>query len=148
MLYRNAREIEFGEKMPRKIDSLKKRARAGSVSCFFVAFGFLSKIFTVFLYDIFLLLPEPEIVIRLVGGNLEAISSLDIINSLPIHDKGLFFFISFLSFLSMVLMAFTIYLMCFNKFVLRFNVKISSFLAIGLILWFFFGFKASLKLLI
>ena len=95
LLYRNAREIEFGEKIPRKIDSLKKRARAGAISCFFVAFGFLSKIFTVFLYDIFLLLPEPEIVIRLVGGNLEAISSLDIINSLPIHDKGLFFSLVF-----------------------------------------------------
>ena len=148
MLYRNAREIEHGEKVPRKIDSLKKRARAGAISCFFVAFGFLSKIFTVFLYDIFLLLPEPELVIRVVGGNLEAINSLDIINTLSIHDKGLFYFISFLSFLSMVLIALTIYLMCFNKFVLRFNVKISSFLAIGLILWFFFGFKASLKLLI
>jgi len=32
MLYRNAREIEFGEKIPRKIDSLKKRARAETYS--------------------------------------------------------------------------------------------------------------------
>ena len=148
LLYRNAREIEFGEKVPRKIDSLKKRARAGSISCFFVAFGFLSKIFTVFLYDIFLLLPEPELVIRVVGGQLESINSLSMTTILPIYDKGLFFLFSFLSFLSIILLAISLYLILFNKFILRYRVKISSFISIGLIFWVFFGFKASLKLLI
>ena len=148
MLYRNAREIEFGEKVPRKIDSLKKRARAGAISCFFVAFGFLSKIFTVFLYDIFLLLPEPELVIRVVGGQLESINSLSMTTTLPIYDKGLFFLFSFLSFISIILLAISLYLILFNKFILRYRVKISTFLGIGLFFWLFFGFKASLKLLI
>jgi len=148
MLFRNAREIEHGEKVPRKIDSLKKRARAGSISCFFIAFGFLSKIFIVFLYDIFLLLPEPELVIRVIVGNFNKINSLNMANSLPIYDRSLFFFISFLSFASIILIAISTYLILFNKYILRYKVKISTFLVIGLILWFFFGFRASLKLLI
>ena len=148
ILYRNAREIEFGEKVPRKIDSLKKRARAGAISCFFVAFGFLSKIFTVFLYDILLVLPEPELLIRVIGGPFESINSLSMTTTLPITDKGLFFVFCFISFMSIILFAISVYLILFNKFILRYKVKISTFLGIGLFFWLFFGFKASLKLLI
>jgi len=148
VLYRNAREIEYGEKIPRKIDSLKKRARTGTVLCIFIAFGFLSKILTVFLYDIFNLFPEPEFVMRLVGGNLETINSLHMTNTLSISDRVLFFIISFLSFTSIVLIAFSMYLMFFNKFILRYKVKSLSFLFVGLFFWVVFGFKASLKLLI
>ncbi|GAJ18939.1 unnamed protein product, partial [marine sediment metagenome] len=77
VLYLNAREIEYREEIHGKIEAQKKRGRAGSVLCIFIAFGFLSKIFTIFLFDFFNLFPEPELIIRWDGGNLFAINSLE-----------------------------------------------------------------------
>ena len=148
VLYKSAREIEYRENIHGKIDAQKKRGRAGSVLCIFIAFGFLSKVFTVFLYDIFILFPEPEILIRWVGDKLVSINSLDITNTLSIYDRLLFFLVSFSSLTAILSIAFGVYLMFFNKFILRSRLKFLEFLVLGLLFGLVFGFKASLKLLI
>ena len=148
VLYRNAREIEYGEKIRGKIEAQKKRGRAGSVLCIFIAFGFLSKIFTVFLYDLFNTFPEPELMIRWVGNKLVTVNSLDLTSTLPTLERLAFFVVSLFSFTSILSIAFGVYLMFFNKFILRTRMKFLSFLFVGLVYWVLFGFKASLKLLV
>ena len=148
VLYKSAREIEYRENLHGKMEAQKKRGRAGSVLCIFIAFGFLSKVFTVFLYDIFNMFPEPEILIRWVGDKLVTINTLDIANTLSIYDRLLFFLVSFGSFTAILSIAFGVYLMFFNKFILRSRLKFLEFLVLGLLFGLVFGFKASLKLLL
>lgn len=148
VLYKSAREIEYRENIHGKMEAQKKRGRAGSVLCIFIAFGFLSKVFTVFLYDIFSLFPEPEILIRWVGDKLVSINTLDMTNTLSIYDRLLFFLVSFSSLTAILSIAFGVYLMFFNKFILRSRLKFLEFLVLGLLFGLVFGFKASLKLLI
>ena len=148
VLYKSAREIEYGEKIHGKIEAQKKRGRAGTILCIFIAFGFLFKIFTIFLYDIFNMFPEPEIMIRFVGNKLITVNSLDITNTLPTLERLVFFVVSLFSFTSILSIAFGVYLMFFNKFILRTRLKFLSFLFVGLVFWVVFGFKASLKLLV
>ena len=148
VLYKSAREIEYRENIHGKMEAQKKRGRAGSVLCIFIAFGFLSKVFTVFLYDLFILFPEPEIVIRWVGDKLVSINTLNMTNTLSIYDRLLFFLVSFSSLTAILSIAFGVYLMFFNKFILRSRLKFLEFLVLGLLFGLVFGFKASLKLLI
>ncbi len=148
VLYLNAREIEYREEIHGKIEAQKKRGRAGSVLCIVIAFGFLFKIFTIFLFDFFNLFPEPELIIRWDGDNLFAINSLENTHTLPTFDRVFYFFVSLLSLTSILSIAFGVYLMLFNKFILRSRMKFLSFLFLGLVFWVVFGFKASLKLLI
>ena len=102
----NAREIEHREEIHGKIEAQKKRGRAGSVLCIFIAFGFLSKIFTIFLFDFFNVFPEPELIIRWDGDNLFAINSLENTHTLPTFDRVFYFFISLLSLTSILSIAF------------------------------------------
>ncbi len=148
VLYLNAREIEHREEIHGKIEAQKKRGRAGSVLCIIIAFGFLSKIFTTFLFDFFNLFPEPELIIRWDGDNLFAINSLENTHTLPAFDRVFYFFVSLLSLISILSIAFGVYLLFFNKFILRSRLKFFEFLIVGLVFWVVFGFKASLKLLI
>ena len=145
VLYRNAREIEYGEKIHGKIEAQKKRGRAGTALCIFIAFGFLSKIFTIFLYDIFNMFPEPEIMIRWVGNKLVSVNSLDLTNTLPTLERLVFFVVSLFSFTSILSIAFGIYLMFFNKFILRTRMKFLSFLFVGLVYWVLFGLYNTLN---
>ena len=148
VLYKSAREIEYRENIHGKIEAQKKRGRAGSVLCIFIAFGFLSKVFTVFLYDIFILFPEPELMIRWVGDKLVTINTLENTLTLPTYERIIFFLVSLFSLISILSIAFGVYLMFFNKFILRSRLKFLEFLFLGLVFWLVFGFKASLKLLI
>jgi hypothetical protein len=148
VLYLNAREIEYREEIHGKIEAQKKRGRAGSVLCIFIAFGFLFKIITIFLYDLYNLFPEPELIIRYDSGRFFTIDSLENTHTLPTFDRVFYFFVSLLSLTSILSIAFGVYLMLFNKFILRSRLKFFEFLIVGLVFWVIFGFKASLKLLI
>jgi len=148
ILYLNAREIEYRENIHGKIEAQKKRGRAGSVLCIFIAFGFLSKIFIIFLFDFFNLFPEPELIIRWDRGRFFTIDSLENTHTLPTFDRLFYFFVSLLSLISILSIAFGVYLMFFNKFILRSRLKFFEFLIVGLVFWVIFGFKASLRLLI
>ena len=144
----NAREIEYREEIHGKIEAQKKRGRAGSVLCIIIAFGFLSKIITIFLYDLFNLFPEPELIIRWDRGRFFTIDSLKNTNTLHTFDRVFYFFVSLLSLTSILSIAFGVYLLFFNKFILRSRLKFFEFLIVGLVFWDIFGFKASLKLLL
>jgi len=148
VLYLNAREIEYGENMHGKIEAQKKRGRAGSVLCIIIAFGFLSKIFIVFLFDFFNLFPEPELIIRYDSGRFFTIDSLKNTNTLHTLDRVFYFFVSLLSLTSILSIAFGVYLLFFNKFILRSRLKFFEFLIVGLVFGVIFGFKLSLRLLL
>ena len=116
--------------------------------CIFIAFGFLSKIITIFLFDFLTLFPEPELIIRWDRGRFFTIDSLENTHTLPTFDRVYYFFVSLLSLTSILSIAFGVYLMLFNKFILRSRLKFFEFLIVGLVFWVIFGFKASLRLLI
>ena len=148
VLYLNAREIEYRENIHGKIEAQKKRGRAGSVLCIFIAFGFLFKIITIFLYDLFNLFPEPELIIRYDSGRFFTIDSLKNTNTLHTFDRAFYFLISILSLTSILSIAFGVYLLFFNKFILRSRLKFLHFLIVGLVFGVIFGFKLSLRLLL
>lgn len=148
VLYLNAREIEHREEIHGKIEAQKKRGRAGSVLCIFIAFGFLFKIITIFLYDLFNLFPEPELIIRYDSGRFFTIDSLKNTNTLHTLDRVFYFFVSLLSLTSILSIAFGVYLLFFNKFILRSRLKFFEFLIVGLVFGVVFGFKLSLRLLL
>ena len=148
VLYLNAREIEYREEIHGKIEAQKKRGRAGSVLCIFNTFGFLFKIITIFLYEIFNLFPEPELIIRYDRGRFFTIDSLKNTNTLSTFDRVFYFFISLLSLTSILSIAFGVYLLFFNKFILRSRLKFFEFLIVGLVFGVVFGFKLSLRLLL
>ncbi len=148
VLYKSAREIEYRENIHGKMEAQKKRGRAGSVLCILISIGFLSKQLTIFLYNIYILFPEPELMIRWVGDKLVTINTLENTLTLPTYERIIFFLVSLLSLISILSIAFGVYLMLFNKFILRSRLKFLEFLFLGLVFWLVFGFKASLKLLI
>ncbi len=147
VLLLHAREKEYDEKVHGKVELVKRRGRAGSAICVFIGFGFLLNIITPLLFDIFKKFPEPQIVIKYVD-KIETIISLEQVHTLNIYEKSMFFLISFLSFLSMLLIAIGIYLMCYNKFIIRSKLKSFAFIGAGIVFWIFFGFKTSLRLIV
>ena len=143
VLLLHAREKEYDEKVHGKVELVKRRGRAGSAICVFIGFGFLLNIITPLLFDIFKKFPEPQIVIKYVD-KLETIISLEQVHTLNIYEKSIFFLISFLSFLSMLLIAIGIYLMCYNKFIIRSKLKSFAFIGAGVVFWIFFVYKCSI----
>ncbi len=144
----HAREKEYSEKIHGNIELVKKRGRVGSAIFIFIGFGFLFKIFTVLLYDIFTHFPEPQIVVQYMGDAFDSINSLENVYTLTLYEKSIFFLISFISFLSIMLIAIGLYLMFFNKFIIRSKSKFIVFIGIGFFFWILFGFRTSLRLLV
>ena len=144
----HSREKEYDEKIHGKAELVKRRGRAGSAIFIFIGFGFLFKILLTFLYNIFTKFPEPQIVINYIGDTLASINSLEQVYTLTLYEKSLFFLLSFISLLSILLIAIGIYLLIFNKFILRSKLKFSVFLGVGLFFWILFGFRTSLSLLV
>jgi len=144
----NAREKEYDEKIHGKIEYVKRRGRIGTALCIILAFGFLSGKLTSFLYFIFSLIPEPQFFINYIGIGFTSVESLEMANALAPHEKCLFLFINFLSFCSIILISIGIYLMCFNKFIIRSKLKFLSFVFVGVVYGLLFGFKTALRLLI
>ena len=148
ILYLNAREKEYDEMIHGKIELVKKRGRAGSAICILIAFAFLSTHFTTFLYDVIKNVPEPQLIVRYVGDKLITTNSLEEIHALNLHERFFFLLIGFISLVSILLIAIGLYLMFFNKFILRSKLKFLSFIGVGLFFWVLVGFKASLRLIV
>ncbi len=148
ILLLHAREKEYDEKLRGNIELVKKRGRVGSAIFIFIGFGFLFKIFTVLLYDIFTNFPEPQIVVQYMGDAFDSINSLENVYTLTLYEKSIFFLISFISLLSLMLIAIGIYLMFFNKFIIRSKSKFIVFIGVGVFFWILFGFRTSLRLLV
>ncbi|MFX1445924.1 MAG: hypothetical protein ACFFHV_21115, partial [Promethearchaeota archaeon] len=74
-------------------------------------------------------------------------NTLEEINSLDLFGKGLLFFICLASLISTLLFTFGIYLIFFNKRVLRTEYKPYSFFIVGLIFGVIFGFAPGFWLL-
>ncbi|MHA2051751.1 MAG: hypothetical protein ACW986_19230 [Promethearchaeota archaeon] len=145
VLFFNAREIEYDEKLHGKEELVKKRGRIGMTIYFILGFAFLSRELIGALYKLFSLLPEPAILVQYMH-DITSIS-LSNIHTLSIGGRTLFFFISFLSLISFVLILIGIYLVFFNKLILRSKLKFLLFLGVGFIFWIFTGFKISLRLM-
>ncbi|MFX0167584.1 MAG: hypothetical protein ACFE9V_19865 [Candidatus Hodarchaeota archaeon] len=146
LLLINAREIEYDEKVHGKEELVKKRGRAGMVISFILAFAFLSEDLLKSLFQLSEKLPEPAILL----GYMEEIDSISLSNvhNLNIWARTLFFLINFLSLISLLLIIIGIYLMFFNKFILRSKLKFMAFVAVGFFFWILVGFRTSLRLMI
>ena len=148
VLLLHAREKEYDEKIHGNAELVKRRGRAGSAIFIFIGIGFLFKILSAFLYNIFTKFPEPQIVINYIGDKLASINSLEQVYILTLYEKSLFFLISFISLLAILFITVGIYLMIFNKFILRSKLKFLPFLGVGFFFWILFGFQTSLRLLV
>ncbi len=146
ILFLNAREIEYNEKIHGKVELVKRRGRIGAILLFLFAFSFLSKDLFGFLFGIFNLLPEPKFLFKF----LDEIDQYSLINihTLDLGQRTFFFFMSSISLISLLLMIIGIYLMLFNKFILRSKLKTFAFLGVGFFFWLLVGFNLSLKLMI
>ena len=143
----NAREIEYGEMLhTHQPEMIKKRGRTGMAIYFILAFAFLSKDLLKSLYGLFKILPEPAIILGFMS-DFSSVSLSDV-PSLDIGFISLFFFISFLSLISLLFIIIGLYLMFFNKFILQSKLKFMVFIGAGFILWIFFGFRTSLRLMV
>jgi hypothetical protein len=146
VLFMNAREKEYEEKLHGKEEMVKKRARVGMGIYFILAFASISKELIGYFYNAIKLIPEPAIVIQYMNSFTSI--SLEGIHSLDIGNRTLFFLICFISLISFMLILIGIYLMIFNKFLIRSKLKFMSFLGVGFFFWILVGFKASLVLMI
>jgi hypothetical protein len=147
VLFINAREKEYDEKIhAHQIDMVKKRGRIGMALYFIIAFAFLSKDLMAFLYQMFKYLPEPAILVNYMP-NTETIS-LNNLHTLDMGVRTLFLFSSLLSLTSLLMIILGIYLMLFNKFIIRSKLKFMAFIGGGIIFWILVGFKTSLRLMI
>ncbi len=148
ILYKSAREKEYDERVHGKEDLVKKRGRAGSAICIFIAFGFLSSHLTRFLLDMFTLFPEPQLLIRYVGNKLVSVTTLEELHLLTLYDRSIYLAVSFFSFVSFLLISIGIYLVLFNKFIIRSKIKVYIFFLFGFFMWLANGFEVSFRLLV
>ena len=146
VLILNAREKEYDEKVHGKEEMVKSRGRIGMAIYFLLGFAFLSRELIGYLYKLFELLPEPAILVQYMH-EITSIS-LNNVHTLDIGGRTLFFLISFLSLVSILLVLVGIYLLFFNKFIIQSKLKFMVFLAAGFLFWILFGFKTSLRLMI
>ncbi|KKK42024.1 hypothetical protein LCGC14_1366720 [marine sediment metagenome] len=146
VLFINAREIEYHDKIRGKEELVKRRGRIGSVLLILLSFGFLSKDLFAFLFSIFSNLPEPKFLVKFMYEI--DLYSLENIHTLDLGHRTLFFFISSFSLISLLLIIIGIYLLLFNKFILRSKLKTFAFLGVGLLFWILVGFNMALRLII
>jgi hypothetical protein len=146
ILFLNAREIEYDEKIHGKEDLVKRRGRIGTALLILFSFGFLSKDLFTFLFSSFNFIPEPKFIVKF-WGELD-LYSLENIHTLDLGHRTFFFFISAISLSSLLLIIIGAYLMLFNKYILRSKLKTFVFLGAGFIFWLLVGFNMSLRLMI
>ena len=146
ILLLNAREIEYDEKIRGKEDLVKRRGRIGTVLLILLSFGFLSKDLFAFLFSTFNFIPEPKFLVKFMPEI--DLYSLENIHTLDLGQRTFFFFIGSISLISILLIIIGIYLLFFNKFILRSKLKTFAFLGVGIFFWFLVGFNMSLRLMI
>ncbi len=145
-----AKEKENRDKIRgRNLEYVQKRGRAGSVVFIFLGIGFLFKGLAIFLIMCFQSSLPPPIFRWLNIAHLYGnIISLEDLQNYDIFEASLFLFISLLSFVSLILISFGIYLILFNKRVLRTKYKSYSFFILGVIMGIVCGFTSGLLLTI
>jgi len=146
ILFINAREIEYDEKIHGKVELVKRRGRIGTGILILLSFGFLSKDLFGFLFSTFNFIPEPKFLVKFMSEF--DLYSLENIHTLDLGQRTFFFFISSISLTSLLLIIIGVYLLLFNKFILRSKLKTFAFLGVGLFFWFLVGFNISLRLMI
>lgn len=146
ILFFNSREIEYDDKIHGKVELVKRRGRIGTVLLILLSFGFLSKDLFGFLVSTFNFIPEPKFLVNFVDEI--DLYSLENIHTLDLGQRTFFFFMSSISLTSLLLIIIGIYLLLFNKFILRSKLKTFAFLGVGLFFWLLVGFNMSLKLMI
>lgn len=146
LLLINAREIEYDEKIHGKEELVKKRGRVGMAIYFILAFAFLSEDLLKSLFQLFEMLPEPAILLGYMK-DFDSVSLNDV-HSLDIWSRSFFFFVNALSLISLLLIIIGIYLMFFNKFILRSKLKFMAFIGVGFFFWVLVGFRTSLSLMV
>ena len=146
ILFLNAREIEYDEKIHGNVELVKRRGRIGTVLLILLSFGFLSKDLFAFLFSAFNFIPEPKFLVKFMSEI--DLYSLENIHTLDLVQRTFFFFICSISLISILLIIIGIYLLLFNKFILRSKLKTFAFLGVGIFFWFLVGFDISLRLMI
>jgi len=146
ILFINAREIEYDERIHGKEELVKRRGRIGTILLILFSFGFLSKDLFAFIFSIFNVLPEPKLLVKFMYEI--DLYSLENIHTLDLGQRTLFFFISSFSLISLLLIIIGIYLLLFNKFILRSKLKTFAFFGVGFFFWLLVGFNMALRLII
>ena len=145
-----AKEKENQERIRgRNLEYVKKRGRAGAVVFILFGVGFLFKGIPIFLLICFHSSSPPPIYHWLGCVYLYyKVSTLEDLQSLDLFESSLFLFIGLLSFISIILISFGIYLIVFNKRILRTKYKSYSFFVLGVIMGIVCGFTPGLLLTI
>jgi hypothetical protein len=146
----NAKNKEYHEKIYAKnLEYIKKRGRIGTVICILLSIGFLSKGFFVFLEWCFGSLPTP---VFFYIGELKRYyhdaTSVQVITSFSPLESSLYFLFSLFSLISIITVAFGIYLLFFNKRILRTKFKSHKILLAGVVLAIVYGIPTSVRLMI
>ncbi len=149
-LLTTAKEKEKQEKIHGKnLEYIQKRGRVGSIVLILISIGFLFKGFSIFLL-ICLHSPNPPPIYHWLDCThlYNKVNSLEDVDNLGVYETSLSLFFRLLSFLSVILIAFGVYLIMFNKRVLRTRYKPYSFFILGVIMGIVCGFTSGLYLTI
>lgn len=145
-----AKEKEKQERIHGKNQEyVQKRGRCGAVIFILIGIGFLFKGLAIFLLICFQSSSAPPIFYWLNLNYLhEDITSLEDISKFNVFEISIFFLISLLSFISIILISVGTYFILFNKRVLRTRYKSFSFFILGLVMGMICGFTSGLLLTI
>ena len=146
----NARDKEEHDKIyARNLEYIKKRGRTGVFVCIVFSIAFLSKGLIIFLDWCFTFLPTPVFFSFEYTKKfyIDAVS-LEAINNFNPLDSFLYFLFSLISLMSILIVAFGIYLVFFNKKILRTKFKSYKVLGGGLLLIVIYGIPTCTRLMI
>ncbi|MFW9882386.1 MAG: hypothetical protein ACFFG0_55700, partial [Candidatus Thorarchaeota archaeon] len=131
------------------LEYIKKKGRTGTVICVLLGIGFLSKGLLVFIEWCFGSLPAP------IFFSLEPFrdfyveaTSIEVILTFSPLDSFIYFLICLISLVSLLSIAFGIYLAFFNKKILRTKFRSYRILFMGIINAIVFGIPTSIRLMI
>ncbi len=129
------------------LEYIKKKGRIGTIVYILIGFGFLFKLLTYLLLICFDFLPTPLF--------LNFFNKENLFNEINLTDSELkifelFFarFTGLLSFLGIIFFSIGIYLIAFNKSILRTKYKPMSFFLLGVFLLIIFGVTPSLRIIL
>jgi hypothetical protein len=143
--YKEYHEKVFG----RNLEYVKKHGRVGTSVCIFISIGFLFKILTILFFYMSETLPAPFIFNWLGLNHVYYNStSLNTLNTLNLLEKSLVFLTGLVSLISVLLICIGLYLMFFNKRILRTRYKSGSVFFSGIVLGVIFGFGPCFRMLL
>ena len=145
----SAKDKEYTEKLhARNMEYLKKKGRVGTIIFLFLAIGFLFKGVPIVVLWCFSFVPTPYIFkVLKIGEYYQINTTLKDIYSYNVYESAFLFFICILSFTATLMFTIGLYLICFNKRILRSKLKSFNLFFMGLILGIIFGFAPGFWLL-